>query len=222
MEKPYYAAYEERYKAVHAGGLQWSSREPTPIVMETVRKLGLSPDALLLEIGCGEGRDARAILEAGFDLLATDLSPEAVAFCRRAMPEKAAHFAVLDVLGGRTERKFDFIYAVAVVHMLVPDEDRDGFYRFIRSHLAPGGHALICAMGDGETEMQSDVREAFELRERDHAAGKMLLPATSCRMVSFPVFRAEVARAGLVIREEGLTASPPDFNCMMYALVRAE
>ena len=221
-EKPYYAAYEERYRAVHARGLQWSSREPTPVVMETVRSLGLSRDARILEIGCGEGRDARAVLAAGFDLLATDLSPEAVAYCRGIMPESAAHFAVLDVLNGGLDGGFDLIYAVAVIHMLVRDEDRDGFYRFIRRHLAPGGHALICSMGDGVAEMQSDVNEAFELREREHVSGKMLLPATSCRMVSFPVFRAELARAGLAVQREGLTASPPDFDRMMFALVTAD
>ncbi len=51
--------------------------------------------------------------------------------------------------------------------MLVLDEDRNGFYQFIRSHLKSDGIALICSMGDGNYEMQSDISNAFELQERD-------------------------------------------------------
>lgn len=59
---------------------------------------------------------------------------------------------------------FDFIYAIAVVHMLVLDEDRDGFYRFIYNHLKPEGLALICTMGDGEYEVKSDINQAFDIQ----------------------------------------------------------
>jgi len=58
---------------------------------------------------------------------------------------------------------FDFIYSVAVIHMLVLDEDRNAFYQFIRSHLRQDGIALICTMGDGNVEMQSDIGKAFEI-----------------------------------------------------------
>ena len=40
--------------------------------------------------------------------------------------------------------------------MLVLDADRNSFYRFIYEHLVENGIALICTMGDGEFEMQSD------------------------------------------------------------------
>lgn len=44
------------------------------------------------------------------------------------MPEHSESFAVMDCLRNGTDELFDFIYAVAVVHMLVPDEDRNGFW----------------------------------------------------------------------------------------------
>lgn len=104
--------------------------------------------------------------------------------------------------------------------MLVPDEDRDGFYQFIRSHLAADGIALICTMGDGEFECQSDISTAFTLQERNHESGKMMVAGTSCRKVSFSTFEKELARNGLTLIEKGITSSPPDFDSLMYAVVR--
>ena len=36
--KPYYKAYDERYKTAHGKGVTWLSDKSTPIVMETIRK----------------------------------------------------------------------------------------------------------------------------------------------------------------------------------------
>ncbi len=219
--RPYYEAYEERYRAVHEKGLRWAGEQPTPIVADTAARW-CPEGASLLEIGCGEGRDAMALLEQGYDLLATDASPEAIRFCRAVMPEHARRFAVLDCLRDALPARFDMIYAVAVVHMLVPDADRRGFYRFIREHLKPTGVGLICSMGDGETELQSDVAAAFELQERNHPAGTQIVAATSCRMVSFPTFERELAESGLVIVERGFAEAMPEFDRLMYAVVKRE
>ena len=219
MKRPYYEAYEERYRAVHEKGLRWAGEQPTPAVADVAARY-CPEGASVLELGCGEGRDARAMLAQGYDLLATDVSPEAIAFCRAAMPEHAKNFRVLDCLRGELPERFDMIYAVALVHMLVPDVDRRGLYRFIREHLKPCGVGLVCSMGDGETELQSDVTKAFELQERDHPAGTQRVAATSCRMVSFPTFARELTESGLVIIERGFTSAEPDVDSLMYAGVR--
>jgi len=218
--RKYYAAYEERYKTAHGKGVSWAGDRSSPIVMEVLQRYHIQPDQALLEIGCGEGRDARAVLERGYPLLATDLSGEAIRYCRKTMPSYESHFQVLDILSEKLDTAFDFIYAVAVIHMLVLDEDRDGFYRFIRRHLKPEGMALICTMGNGEFEMQSDISRAFELQERDHESGKMLVAGTSCRMVSFQTFEDELARNALEIVEKGITSALPNFNSLMYAVVK--
>ncbi len=219
-DRKYYTAYEERYKTAHAQGVSWASSVSTPIVMEVIDKYGISHSQRLLEIGCGEGRDSRTVLERGFQLTATDISSEAIAYCKEKMPEFENQFSVLDCLSDELDEKFDFLFAIAVVHMLVPDEDRDGFYGFLRSHLTAGGIALICTMGDGEVERQSDIRSAFALQERDHESGKMMVAGTSCRMVSWNTFEKELSRNGFTILEKGMTSSLPDFNSLMYAVVR--
>ena len=218
--KKYYAAYDERYKTAHEHGVSWSSNVSTPIVMDVIERYHISQDQDILEIGCGEGRDSRTVLESGYQLKATDLSTEAIAYCKKQLPQYADHFSVLDCLSDKLNTRFDFIFGIAVIHMLVLDEDRNGFYQFIHNHLSENGIALICTMGDGEFETQSDITQAFTLQERNHETGKMMVAGTSCRMVSFGTFETELARNNLSIIEKGITSSLPNFNSLMYVVVK--
>ena len=221
-DRAYYEAYDDRYKQVHEEALQWFSEEPSPIVAEIISAFGLELTDKMLEIGCGEGRDAGFLLAKGYDVLATDISREAVAFCRKKFPDQKECFAVLNCVTDKMEQRFEFIYAVAVLHMLVLDEDRDGFYRFIAEHLNPDGIALIGTMGDGSFELQSDISTAFDLQDRTHGeSGKTLkIAGTSCRVVNFSTFEQELTRNGLAIVKQGVTAVEPDFPQMMYAVVK--
>lgn len=222
MERQYYEAYDDRYRQVHGESLRWFAEAPSPIVYDTVREFGIEKQDRLLELGCGEGRDARFLLEKGYDLLATDISPAAVEFCQREFPEYREHFRVLDCVKNGLPERFDFLYAVAVIHMLVPDADRNRFYGFIRAHLTQKGIALICTMGDGITERHSDISTAFTLQDRVHeATGRLLqLAGTSYRGISFDTFHAELHRNGLEILKEGITLVEPDYGKMMYAVVK--
>ena len=222
MERKYYEAYDDRYRQVHGLNLQWFDDGPSPIVAGVMERFGIR--GRILESGCGEGRDGGWLMNRGWDVLATDVSPAAIDYARQRFPAHARRFRVLDFLTDTVGERFDFIYAVAVVHMLVPDGDRDGFYRFVRDHLAPGGLGLICTMGNGEWERQSDIAAAFDLQERTHepSGRRVRIAGTSCRMVSWATFRRELARNGLTEIESGITAVEPDFPQMMYAVVKKQ
>ena len=97
-DRKYYEAYDDRYRQVHSGNMQWFHNSPSPIVADVIRKYEILRCHRLLEIGCGEGRDALPILKQGFHLLATDVSPEAVSFCQKIFPEKRHQFRVLDCI----------------------------------------------------------------------------------------------------------------------------
>lgn len=224
MDRKYYEAYDDRYRQIHALDLQWFHDNPSAIVKETIQEYGINSQHKLLELGCGEGRDAFPLLNAGYDLLATDISPEAIRFCVQRDPNFAHHFAVLDCVSGDIKARFDFIFAVAVVHMLVLDQDRNAFYSFVRSHLTHDGIALICTMGDGTFERQSDVTNAFDLQDRTHeqTGRSVQIASTSCRMVNFSTFEKELNRNGLVILKQGITTIEPDFSHVMYAVVKQD
>lgn len=220
MEEKYYKAYNERYKTAHSLGVSWSSDIATPIVREILNKYKIDKTKKLLEIGCGEGRDARALLRDGYDLLATDISTEAISYCKNTISKYNDSFSTLDCLSDKLEERYDFIFAIAVVHMLVLDSDRASFYQFIKRHLNDDGIALICTMGDGSMERKSNIDTAFDLQEREHETGKMLVAATSCRMVSFKTFEEEISENGFILIEKGITSSLPDFNSLMYAVIK--
>lgn len=217
----YYEAYDQRYQQVHALGLEWFGGHHTPIVAQMLEKYGDGVSAPVLEIGCGEGNDAAYLLEKGYDVLATDVSPAAVDFSRKKYPRWAERFRTLDCLKDKLDDRFGFIYAVAVLHMLVLDEDRQGMLHFIREHLAEDGAGLIVVMGDGELQRATDISTAFDLQERTHqqSGQKMMIASTSCRIVTRAEFREEIERAGLAIDEMGDT-SWDDTPFAMYAVVK--
>lgn len=218
----YYKAYDDRYRQIHALGLSWASRAPTPLLGVILARYGIGKDARMLEVGCGEGRDALPLLRKGYDLTAADVSPEAVRWCRDQCPERADAFRVLDVCREELGERFDFIFSTAVLHMLTEDRDREAFFIFFRRHLAPGGYGLVLSMGDGETEFRSDPDKAFEPTERTHqSTGQpVTVAATSCRIVSARTLRAEAERMGLTVREAGHTSVPGEFDQMIYLLLQ--
>lgn len=222
QDRKYYHAYEDRYRQVHDLNLQWSFEKPSDIVRQTMERYGISKNHKIIEIGCGEGRDALPLLTDGYDLLATDVSKEAIRYCQEKVPEYAAHFQMLDCIEDKLAQRFDFIYAVAVLHMLVEEIDRDGFYGFIREHLKSNGIALICTMGDGQFERKSDISTAFELQERFHQeSGQTVnIAGTSCRMVSFDTLSEELKRNHLIAVEQGICSDEPNFDRLMYTVVK--
>lgn len=99
--------------------------------------------------------------------MATDVSEEAIAYCKTTMPQYANHFNVLDCLSDKVGVKFDFIYAIAVIHMFVLDEDRNGFYQFVYDHLSTKGIALICSMDHGSARRNSLLSDLFKISEKE-------------------------------------------------------
>ncbi len=224
MEKArkYYEAYDDRYKQVHKESLAWFSDNNSTIVIDTINHYFNNRKIRILEIGCGEGRDANFLLKEGFNVLATDISPAAIDYCKKNYQEKAEYFQVLNCLTDRLQMKFDFIYAIAVIHMLVQDEDRQSFYTFIYNQLSESGIALICSIGDGTEERKTDISQAFELRKRTHeSTGKELFIAeTSCRVVSFDTLLKEIKANNFTLLNCGITSIKPDFPTIMYTIIK--
>ena len=93
----YYEAYDKRYKQVHDKGLVWSINSNTEIVEEIIINYHLDQENML-EIGCGEGRDARYLLNKNYSVLATDISQEAITYCIKNDIANKINYKVLDVL----------------------------------------------------------------------------------------------------------------------------
>lgn len=218
----YYEAYDKRYRQVHDKGLSWSPDNNTEIVEEMIMKYHLE-NARMLEIGCGEGRDARYLLNKDYDVLATDISEEAIRYCKIRDPEHKISYRILDVLkDDRADDKYGFIYSIATLHMLVLDEDRNNYFNYIYKHMEDDGYALILTMGDGKTEVSSDITKAFDNVRRTHQQSEqeMDIVQTSCRMVSFDTLFKELSNKGLEEVEDGITEIENHFDKIMYVLIK--
>ena len=218
--KKYYHAYDDRYKTIHKNGYSWSSDKATPIVLQTIQKYIIDNNKKILELGCGEGRDSIHLLELGYKLTATDVSEEAISYCRNKYPKFKDNFHELDFIEDVHAFSYDFIYAIAVLHMLVLDEDRKAFYKFIYNHLNENGVALVTSMGDGVMTVQSDINKAFDITTREHFSGEVEVATTSCRMVNFCTFKKEALENGFIILEEGITSVIPEFDKLMYLVIK--
>ncbi len=197
-------------------------RLPSEIVGSTILKYNIPKNSNSLEIGCGEGRDAIHLLKNGYNVLASDIAPSVIERCKEWYPEFKEAFCILDCLSQSLKDKYDFIYAVSVLHMLVLDEDRTRFFKFIYNQLSDDGIALICTMGDGEQEWQTNIDKAFDIQKRTHEATgtDLMITATSCRVVSFKTLSSEISNNGLKLLDSGITSIIPDFPTIMYAIIK--
>ena len=222
MIEKYYKAYDKRYKQLHEKDLSWENDVQTEIVEQIIKKYKISKTDSILEIGCGEGRDSKILLNKGYNLLATDVSQEAINYCKQIDENHSNNYEVLDVLDCDTFKdKFNFIYSIACLHMLVLDNDRKKYFDFIHNHLKNNGYALVLTMGDGIKESSSDINKAWEDTERVHQKTNEIInvATTSCRIVNFETLEQEIKDSNLLIIEKGITQIIPNFPEIMYVLI---
>ena len=136
IENNYYKAYEKRYKQVYNNNYLWTYRKNNDEVIDTIKSENIYNDENILELGCGEGRDAIFLLENNYNVLAIDYSNTVIEKCNELSNYKYINnFKQFDIINDLLEEKFDFIYSIAVIHMFVNKKHREKFYNFINDHL---------------------------------------------------------------------------------------
>lgn len=224
--KKYYEAYDERYKKVHKEtGLAWAGNEPTKVLKLWLEKHLTNKNSKILEVGCGEGQNAIFLMENGFNVLASDVSEEAINWCKSAAASKNINennFFVLDILENNHKEKYDCIYSISTVHMLVLDEDRNKFFKFIYNHLNDGGVAIVTSMGNGKFEKSdSNINKAFDLDDRKFNNQVLKVATTTCRIVNWEQFEKEALSANLKIKEKFVSTQISGFaDCMVLVLIK--
>lgn len=139
--------YDERYKTLYKNDVRfWNEHEPHSLLMEFLTKLG--EDAYYVDLGCGEGFEARAIANRGFRVTGIDLSPTVINKAKDVTPE---HLNVNFIIGDVTDLKkigikdnsVDFVSNIGCLHMMHESEDRMAHLSEIRRILKPGGYFFL-------------------------------------------------------------------------------
>ncbi len=135
----HYAAVRER------DALQNWKLEERMLVLDTFRKEGT---VRVLEIGAGTGKDSRFFLENGLDVVAVDLSPKMVEFCRsKGVDARLMDMAEADF----PDASFDAVYSMnSLLH--IPKDEMPSLLGNINRILSPGGLFYIGIHGGRDHE----------------------------------------------------------------------
>ncbi len=221
----YYKAYEKRYKQVYKKNMMWSSDSFTPDVINTINQFSISKSDRILDLGCGEGRDAIYLLENNYNVLAVDYSKTVIKKCNEITNNRFKNsFKQLDLLVEQLDMEFDFIYSIAVMHMFLLEQHRNQYLQFIYKHLRKDGKALICVLGNGNDEFCSKIEDAFKSVKRKvfNNNSNIFVAATSCKVVNWTNFEKELTNNNFKIVQKWISNKIPEFNEAMCVVIKKE
>lgn len=103
------------------------------------------PRARVLDLGCGQGRDALLAARLGHEVVGVDMAKIGIAqMLEDAQAEGLAVTGVVcDVLDFRSQRKFDVVLLDRVLHLLLNDDERLSCLERAARFTRKGGHILI-------------------------------------------------------------------------------
>jgi SAM-dependent methyltransferase len=139
-----YAQAQGNQQAIH-----WADLAVNPNLVEWLdrRTIGGAGKRALV-VGCGLGDDAEELARRGFEVVAFDIAPTAIAWCRQRFPQSPVEYVVADVFDPPPgwQGSFDFILEAYTLQVL-PAEVRSRAMTHIAGLLAQGGKLLVICRG---------------------------------------------------------------------------
>ena len=107
--------------------------EPAKLCYELLDLMPPTKNVKVLDIGCGEGKDAVFMAKHGYDVYAFDITENGIAKTRRMAKENNVEINafVADINDFKIDQKFDIIYSTGTIQYL--DDDKiDSFFRKVQ------------------------------------------------------------------------------------------
>lgn len=122
----------------------------------------LAPPAEVLDIGCGQGRDALVLARLGYRVTGVDLAPSGIAALRAAAAREGLAITgeVADITAYRPVTRVDALFIDRTLHMLDARARHDTLAALLGAVL-PGGWCLIA----DEPANMAGLREVLALAE---------------------------------------------------------
>jgi trans-aconitate methyltransferase len=142
----------ERPPEEWAGYYRWiEGREPRPLLRRALSEYGaVSPGAVAVDLGCGDGVETRALLAAGFRVTAVDSADASMDRLGR-LPEAGSTLTLRHLAMEETELPpADLVYAGYALPFC-PPEAFAGLWRRILAALRPGGVLACDLFGQRDT-----------------------------------------------------------------------
>jgi SAM-dependent methyltransferase len=182
--------FEPLYRAAAAGDavVPWDDHAPSPLLVEWSAARSLSGHGRrAVVVGCGLGDDAEHVASLGFDTVAFDIAPTAIAGARRRFRESRVEYVVADLLAppDAWRAAFDLVVEHITVQAL-PSSVRPTAIAAVSGLVAPGGTLLVVSGA----------------RDDDEAVDGPPWPLTRAEVESFATGGVEL------VRVEELAAGP--------------
>jgi SAM-dependent methyltransferase len=149
------------------------------------------PPARVLDCGCGTGWLAYFLAQRGYDVVATDVSPDAVALAQ-AHPlfrqGGSPRFVVADSESLTFTSEFDaVVFFDALHHSLDERQALSGAFRALRS----GGVCVVLEPGRGHARKSREIDATYDVTDRDMPPSRVWRAARAvgfarCRVVPAP------------------------------------
>jgi tellurite methyltransferase len=132
--------YENWYK----GEDYYWGVEPGDFLDELIKLCPFSPGKTVLDIGCGEGKDAVYMAEQGYSVTAFDLTENGIRKTNKLADDRGVKVDayVDDINEFVTDKQFDIVYSTGTVQYLF-DENKQDFFRKLENITKPGGIVYI-------------------------------------------------------------------------------
>jgi SAM-dependent methyltransferase len=137
-----------------AAVVPWADLRPNPNLIDWLDRAGIEcAGRSALVVGCGLGDDAEHLAGRGFRVTAFDISPTAIAWCRRRFPNSPVAYAVQDLFNppANWQRAFDFVFEAYTLQAL-PATIRAEAMRQIASCVAGNGILLVLCRARDRSE----------------------------------------------------------------------
>ena len=128
--------YEEFYRSDE---YFWGT-EPADFLEKLIAVKPPRPGIKVLDIGCGEGKDAVYMAQKGYDVTAFDLTESGIRKTFRLAAERGTKLKAYtaDINDFETDETFDIIYSTGTIQYLA-DENIPGFFEKIMKMTRPHG-----------------------------------------------------------------------------------
>ena len=145
------AWFETLYLEADLGeaSVPWDDRQPNPHLMYWLS--GNSVSGRALDVGCGYGDNTGALLKAGMDVTAFDVSSTAVAQARASNPKASFEVVEAPALPADWHHAFNLVVEIYTLQTL-PASLQEDVAASVARCVAPGGQLLIIARGRDDDE----------------------------------------------------------------------
>jgi len=132
--------YDKRY---NAAGYYWGLT-PNNLCYEIMRLKPPTKPYKVLDIGCGEGKDAVFLARNGYNVTAFDISEQGLSKARKLADHCGVKvdFFKADIRDFRLETDFDIIFSSGVFHY-IPQEQRSNVIESLKKHTTSNGINVI-------------------------------------------------------------------------------